>query len=215
MRLGPTLKKFDGLRQALNVGCYNMRNIVTIVFLFSVIGCSNSQKNSYRSQKRNRAENETFSEYLSTLPNPKDTVREFSNYISKGHDQTLETAYLVDRVFDSLLSPSEDTRLYYFKVSTSALKNNAMFDAKFNSNLCQRIKDDPVEFILLINGRDSSTLRDIAWGIDNYFSNNETDPKGSAELIQLLSRASAKMDSQSVASIKYLASIFELLSANR
>jgi hypothetical protein len=192
-----------------------MRNIAIIVFLFSSIGCNNSQENSSVAEKMNQVERENFSEYLSTIPNPKDTVRELSNYISKGHGHTLETAYLVDRVFDSLLSPSKDTRLYYFTVSVSALRDMAMFDSNFNSNLCQRIKADPVEIIQLINGCDTSTVKDLAWGIDNYFSSHVKAPKQSAEIINLLSQTSTRLDSQSVANIKYLTSIFNLLHVNQ
>src|SRR5258706_10801349 len=123
-----------------------MKTLSIVISLILFIGCTQRQMNSPANGSASKDAKESFWKYLSKISNPSDTVREFSKYVSQTHNLTLETAYLRDRIFDSIVSPIKDTRKYYFIISTSSLSEMAMFDPKFNNNLCQRIKADPKEF---------------------------------------------------------------------
>ena len=137
----------------------------------------------------------------------RDTVREFSEYLLAGNRVILETAYLKERIFDSLVSPSRETRVYYFNTSVIALNVEIQYDPIFAKNILTNINENPKEFILMLNKYDSEIIRSVGVSLGNYFHyfSKEKNPEVKAiQLKNILKAKSETLDSTSVITVELM-----------
>jgi len=120
-----------------------------------------------------------------------DKVRQFSQDILAGKQITLESAYLRDRIFDSINSALNSSRSYYLDISIFLLKRgDAFMSSTFSSNLSRLLMTNPDEFFSKIGKYDDQLVIDLGVTLDYYLSKKDAKTNGTAAEVRKIFRSS-------------------------
>lgn len=139
-----------------------------------------------------------------------DKVHQFSEELLAGKQITLESAYLRDRIFDSINSALKSSRSYYLDISMFLLKRgDAFMSSALSSNLSRLIMTNPDEFFSKIDKYDDQLVIDLGVTLDTYLSKNKVRTKEVAEEVRKIFRSNLNnMDSVSKEKVKLILRYF-------